>query len=228
MQLIQPFNPMNYDPTQGIGQLPIGKHPVIIESDEVKPTKNNDGGYLQLNLRIIDGPNAGTTGGYRLNLYNNSQQAVEIAHKQLSAVCHVVGVFQILNDCSVLHNKPFLVEVGPQKGDPNYTEIKKVFDINGNEPGKAGQGTQGAQPQQQQGATGGGWQQGGGNQQQGGGSPQWGGGNQPQGGAGGGWQQPNQQQNQQPNQQQPQGGNQGGWQQNQQGGNNGAPPWGAK
>lgn len=149
MQLIQAFNAQQYDPSQGVGSLPIGKHPVIVESSEVKANKANDGGYLQLNLRIIDGPQQGTTGAYRLNLYHSNQQTVEIAHRQLSAICHVIGVFQV-TDSSQLHNLPFLIEVGPQKKDPQYTEVKKVFDMNGNEPGKAGAGTPAAQPQQQQ------------------------------------------------------------------------------
>ncbi|QBZ71739.1 hypothetical protein [Pseudomonas phage KP1] len=136
MQLIQQFDATQFDPTQGVGGLPIGRHPVIVESSEVKANKNNDGGYLQLNLRIIDGPQQGTVGAYRLNLYHTNQQTIEIAHKQLSAVCHVTGVFQV-QDSSQLHNIPFVVEVGPQKNDAQYTEIKKVFDINGNEPGKA-------------------------------------------------------------------------------------------
>ena len=251
MQLIQPFNAQQYDPTQGVGSLPIGKHPVIIETSEVKANKANDGGYLQLNLRIIDGPQSGTQGAYRLNLYHTNQQTVEIAHRQLSAICHVIGVFQI-NDSSQLHGIPFLIEVGPQKNDPQYTEVKKVFDMNGNEPGKAGQGAAPAQPQQA--AAGFGQQpQGGGFQQQPAQQPA-------QGAAWGGQQQPAQQPQQQPAQggqwggqpqQQPQGqpqgggaawgqqpqqnaapqgGQPGGWQQQPQGGApaGGAAPWGAR
>lgn len=226
MQLIQAFNAQQYDPTQGVGSLPIGKHPVVVESSEVKANKANDGGYLQLNLRIIDGPQTGTTGAYRLNLYHTNQQTVEIAHRQLSAICHVIGVFQV-NDSSQLHGIPFLIEVGPQKNDPQYTEVKKVYDMNGNEPGKAGAGAAAAQPQGQQGF--GQQPQGGGFQQQ----PQ----GQPNGGAAwGGQQQPQQNpaQGQQPQgQQQPaQGGQPGGWQQNAQGGGapagGGAAPWGQR
>src|SRR5574343_583909 len=150
-QLIQAFNAQQYDPTQGGGSLPVGRHPVIIESSEVKANKANDGGYLQLNLKLIDGPQMGTTGAYRLNLYHSNPQTAEIAHRQLSAICHVIGVFNV-QDSQQLHNIPFIVEVGLQKGEEaaqkGYTEVKKVFDINGNEPGKAGQGAAPAQPQQ--------------------------------------------------------------------------------
>jgi len=147
-QLIQPFNANNFDPTQGVGGLPIGRHPVIIQSSDVKATKANDGGYLQLDLQIIDGPQKGTVGAYRINLYNASQQAVDIANRQMSAISHVTGVFMI-QDTAQLHNIPFIIEVGPQKNDPQYTEVKKVFDIHGNEPGKPPAQGGAAQPQGQ-------------------------------------------------------------------------------
>ena len=157
-QLLQAFNAQQYDPTQGGGSLPVGRHPSIIESSEVKANKANDGGYLQLNVKLIDGPQTGTTGAYRLNLYHSNPQTAEIAHRQLSAICHCVGVFNV-QDSSQLHNIPFIIEVGLQKGEEaaqkGYTEVKKVFDINGNEPGKAGQGAPAAQPQQQPAAQGG-------------------------------------------------------------------------
>ena len=151
-QLLQAFNAQQFDPTQGGGSLPVGRHPVIIESSEVKANKANDGGYLQLKVKLIDGPQMGTTGAYRLNLYHSNPQTAEIAHRQLSAICHVVGVFNV-QDSAQLHNIPFIIEVGLQKGEEaaqkGYTEVKKVFDINGNEPGKAGQGAAQAQPQGQ-------------------------------------------------------------------------------
>ena len=157
-QLLQAFNAQQFDPTQGGGSLPVGRHPVIVESSEVKANKANDGGYLQLNLKLIDGPQMGTTGAYRLNLYHSNPQTAEIAHRQLSAICHVIGVFNV-QDSQQLHNIPFIAEVGLQKGEEaaqkGYTEVKKVFDINGNEPGKAGQGAPAAQPQQQPAAQGG-------------------------------------------------------------------------
>lgn len=168
-QLIAAFNAHQFDPSQGGGSLPVGRHPVVIIESEVKGTSANDGGLLELTLRIIDGPAAGTTGPYRLNLYNKSEKAVEIAHKQMSAICHVIGVYNV-TETQAMHNLPFLIEVGMQKGEEaaakGYTEVKKVFDINGNEPGKAGAGQQAAQPaqqqqaqQQQQPAQGGGWGQ---------------------------------------------------------------------
>lgn len=145
MQLLQQFDATTVDPTQGPGQLPIGRHPVVISGSEIKATKAQNGGMLELELSITDGPSKGEKGAYRLNLYNPNQQAVAIAQRQLSALCHVTGVFKVA-DSSQLHNIPFIVEVGYQDGQgPNapqgennkgYTEVKRVFDIHGNEPGK--------------------------------------------------------------------------------------------
>ena len=112
-QLLQAFNAQQFDPTQGGGSLPVGRHPCIIESSEVKANKANDGGYLQLNVKLIDGPQMGATGAYRLNLYHSNPQTAEIAHRQLSAICHVVGVFNV-QDSAQLHNIPFIIEVGLQ------------------------------------------------------------------------------------------------------------------
>lgn len=148
-QLIQPFDASQVNPEQGSGQLPIGRHPVIVQASEVKSNKNNDGGYLQLDLLITDGPQKGASGAYRINLYHSNLTTVQIAQKQLSAVCHVTGVF-MLQDSTQLHNIPFVVEVGPQKSDAQYTEVKKVFDVNGNEPGKQGNAAQQQQQPAQQ------------------------------------------------------------------------------
>ena len=236
-QLLQAFNAQQYDPTQGGGSLPVGRHPVIIESSEVKANKANDGGYLQLNVKLIDGPQTGTTGAYRLNLYHSNPQTAEIAHRQLSAICHCVGVFNV-QDSSQLHNIPFIIEVGLQKGEEaaqkGYTEVKKVFDINGNEPGKAGQGAPAAQPQQQPAAQGGGAWGGQPAQQPAaqpqGNAPAWGGGQpaqqQPQGAPAGNAPAWGQQPAQQPAAQQP-AQQAGGWQQGGAAPAGGA-PWGQR
>lgn len=190
MRLPQTFDATKYDPTQGFGQMPVGKHPVVISDSEVKATQNNDGGMVVFELTIIDGPAKGQTGPYRLNLYNKSEKAVEIAHRQMSALCHVTGVYNV-EDTAALHNIPFVVDVQLQRdkdaASKGYTEVVRVYDINGNEPGKGNAGagaSQGAPAQQgggnawgangggQQAGNGAGWGQNGGQPSQGQGQPQ--------------------------------------------------------
>jgi len=169
-QLLNPFDATQVDPAGTAPFFPVGTHKVVIVGNEVKATKDETGGLLELTLQIIEGEFTGLQAPYRLNLYNKSEKAVEIAYKQLSAICHVTGVYQVLN-ADVLMNIPFLAVVGLQKkvkaDDPDYTEIKGVKDIHGNDPGKQGQPAQQQaannfqtqqQPVQQQ-AQAGGWQQ---------------------------------------------------------------------
>ena len=95
MQLSTPFNARLVDPTQMVPMLPLGRHPVVIVADEIKGTKAGDGGFLLFTLKITDGPNAGQSGAYRIQLYNKHEKAREIAERQLSALCHVIGVLDL-------------------------------------------------------------------------------------------------------------------------------------
>lgn len=143
-QLLQAFDPRSVNPASASGgsQLPVGEHPVVIEKAEVKPTAGNDGGYLQLDLLVIDGPAKGSRGAWRLNLYNQNAKAVEIAYRQLSALCYAVAFFDLLNDASKLCGKPFIAVVGLQRdkeaADKGYTEVKGCKDMQGRDPGATG------------------------------------------------------------------------------------------
>lgn len=241
---------LNFDanqvaPNTGYEPVPEGWYNVAITESEIKPTKDGEGAYLQLKTSIIDGPHTGKPIFVRLNIQNKNQQAVDIAYGELSAICHVTGVYQI-GDSSQLHGIPFQLRVivtPPKDGRDAGNEVKGYRDARGNEPGKGGGMSQGGgqpsnfggQPQGQgqppQGQGGQAWGNGApqGQQQPQGGNPAWGG--QPQGNPGqgqppqngpqgGGWGQPAQGQPQG----QPQG-NGGGWTQQPQGQPGGA-PWG--
>jgi hypothetical protein len=196
----------NMVPPKQLGEShPVGKFPFQISNTEITATKDNTGGMFVVMFKTPAGEAV-----HRYNISNQSAKAVEIAHGQLSALCHATGIFKLdwANDGAALRGGQGMIEVGFQKGQEptpenpagGYTEIKKVYDRNGNEPGKAPQAAPQTQPN-------GGWGQ-----------------QQPQ-------QQPAPQQMQQPNpnppmQQNPQGGwgQQGAGQQQQQP-NQVDPPW---
>lgn len=172
--LTEAFDPTQVDPTQGSGGWPLGRHPVVATGVEVKATKDGNNGMASFTLEVIDGPEKGYKGFWNLNLYHESEKARNFARRDLSAMCHATQTFRLGaqgTDLSQLFNKPFVVDVGYQRGHnpatdgeeaKGYTEIKKLYDIHGNEPGKSGQGggqapQQNNQQTQNQGGNGGGW-----------------------------------------------------------------------
>ena len=96
--------PSNFDP------LPEGKYQAVVSASEIKPTKDQNGAYLELELTVIDGAYSNRKVWARLNLDNPSAAAVKIARQHLSALCRAVGVLAI-NDSSELHNRPLGISV---------------------------------------------------------------------------------------------------------------------
>lgn len=132
------FDATQFTPNQGGEAHPLGKFPAQISNTEIKPNKANTGGLFVVTFTTP----SGSIGNY-YNLWNESPKAVEIANKELSALCHATGVFRLdwQNDGAAIRGARCMIEVGEQKdkeGKPTgYVEIKKVYDLQGNEPGKA-------------------------------------------------------------------------------------------
>ena len=171
MQMAGSFNANQFEPNQGFGiHPPAQKIPFTITGTEIKENAAKDGGYFQVEFTTPLGLIS-----FRYNIWSKTPKAVEIAHGQLSALCRATGRYQIdwANEGAALRGGQGLTDIGYQKGeepDPafpdrkGYTEIKRVYDMAGNDPAKPGvaqaqpQGQQpqgGAAPLQQQ--PGGGW-----------------------------------------------------------------------
>lgn len=101
---------------QTFDALPEGQYVVIATSSEMKPTKTGNGKYLQFTLEVLDGPYKNRKLFARLNLVNSNQMAVDIAQRELGAICKAVGIIKP-NDSAELHNKPMLVSVGVEIDD---------------------------------------------------------------------------------------------------------------
>ena len=111
--------------------LPEGQYVVIGTASEMKPTKAGTGQFLQITFEVLDGPCKGKKLWARMNLVNPNQTAVDIAQRELAAICRAVGVIKP-NDSAELHNRPLLVtvavEVDDRKREGNV--IKKFEAIN--------------------------------------------------------------------------------------------------
>lgn len=119
------FNANDIEPAD-FSALPQGDYSVIISASEWRDAKNG-GQYLAFTFQVIDGPAKGRYVWHNLNLQNTNPKAVEIAQRELSAICRACGRMTI-SDSEQLHNIPHKVHVAyiPAKGEfPEKNQIKK-------------------------------------------------------------------------------------------------------
>lgn len=119
------FDSTNIDPTSHFDPLPAGEYNCIITDSTQKHTKDGAGQYLELKLEIQSGEFSGRTLFDRLNLQNSNQKAVEIAQRQLSQICHAIGVLQVA-DSEQLHYKPLVAIVKIRPASGNYDAANDI------------------------------------------------------------------------------------------------------
>jgi hypothetical protein len=131
---LQGFDANNVAPSS-FEVVPAGEYEVAIVSSVVETTKDKLGKFLKLELAVLNGQYQNKKIFDRLNLWNKSAQATEIARGTLSAICRAVGVMTP-EDSSALHNKPMRVKVvvkkSPEFGESN--EVKAYKPRNGAPP----------------------------------------------------------------------------------------------
>jgi len=130
------FDASGIEPTTDFEVIPAGHYAAEITNSEMRPNSKQTGEFLWLEFTILDGPFAGRKLWAQLNLVNPSQQAVEIAQRELSAICHAVGKLRV-QDSIELHNIP--MEIGIKiKNDAEYGPqniIRNFKELNGNRQG---------------------------------------------------------------------------------------------
>jgi hypothetical protein len=104
------FDASAVEPQQSFDALPVGRYEVIITDSEMKDTKAGNGQYLQLTFSVTGGQHDGRKLWSRLNLVNPNATAVGIAERELSAICHCVGIITP-SDSEELHDRPLIVDV---------------------------------------------------------------------------------------------------------------------
>lgn len=112
------FDATQVEPQGEYTPIPAGDYKVQIITSEMVATKAGDGQMLKLELEIMEGDQSGRKLFDRLNLDNPNAQAVEIAQRALSSICHSVGVLSV-QDSEELHFKPMIavVTVSPPRGE---------------------------------------------------------------------------------------------------------------
>lgn len=112
------FDANTVQPQESFDVLPAGFYPVVITESEMKGTSTG-GQMLVLTLEVIEGQFKGRKVWERLNLVNNNDQAVQIAQRSLSAICHAVKEFQV-QDSSQLHHKPLIAKLKVNPASNGY------------------------------------------------------------------------------------------------------------
>ena len=107
---------LNYDATgqEGMSErsvLPAGEYAAAIAKADRKEAKTAGNAYINLEFEVTDGPAKGRRFWTMLNLWNSNVQAVEIAQRELTSICHAVGRLQV-RDTDELLGIPMLVKLG--------------------------------------------------------------------------------------------------------------------
>lgn len=126
------FDASQVAPSQALDPIPAGWYNAAIDQSELKPTKDGSGMYLEVRFTVLDGQYAGRKVFHNFNIRNNNAQAVEIAYKDLSAICHAVGILQC-QDSEQLHGRPLRAKVTLKPSDGTYearNEIRGYKNIN--------------------------------------------------------------------------------------------------
>jgi hypothetical protein len=119
------FDATQIDPSQQFEAIPPGKYKVQIVASEMRPTKDGNGQYLWLEQEILEGEYQGRRLWDRLNLANANAQAVEIAQRTLSALCHAVGELHVA-DSEQLHFKPLIATVRVRAARDGYDASNEI------------------------------------------------------------------------------------------------------
>ena len=100
----------NAEAQQDFSAIPTGDYLSAIVDSDMKPTKKEDGEYLELVWQVLEGEYKGRKVWGRFNLKSTSEKAVEIANRQFASIREATGVTNP-RDSQELHNKPHVIRV---------------------------------------------------------------------------------------------------------------------
>lgn len=124
---------------------PAGEYTMQIVNSDVRTTKSGTGQYLWLEFDILSGPVRGKFWD-RLNYINESPKTVEIANRQISAICNALNIVA-LDDSDKLHMKPLRVQLKvTERADGSLQNSAKYLPLNAAAPAPAAAAPSAAAP----------------------------------------------------------------------------------
>lgn len=123
------FDASRVAPSTGeLDPIPAAWYIAMMDKSEMVPTKDaatTGHAYLECRFNIADGQFAGRKLFSRLNLRNSNPVAAEIAQKELSAICHAVGIMQV-QDSQQLHGIPIKIKVKLKPATAQYSASNEI------------------------------------------------------------------------------------------------------
>lgn len=124
------FNAADVAPAETFDVIPAGEYHGQVIASDLRATKSGTGQYIWLEQEILDGQYKGRKLWTTLNIINSNETAVDIAARQLSALCHAVGEIDV-SDTDQLHFKPMLMVV---KVVPKTEQYAAKNEVSGYKP----------------------------------------------------------------------------------------------
>jgi hypothetical protein len=103
---------------------PAGLYPAVMVSASKKPTRNNDGYFIECVYSIIEGQHTGKRFTSRMNLWNSNPTAVGIAKRELKSLRKALGLHDTESNLQQFVNKPMVLNISAKarKDDPSKAE----------------------------------------------------------------------------------------------------------
>ena len=111
-QLNNPFDPNQVKTESTYDPVPVGDYTGEVIDSTIRDTKSGSGQYIELRIRIAEGPNEGRLIFDRLNFLNANPKAQEIGQRQLKSLCEACGIKGSLEDTVDLHGHLFNMRLG--------------------------------------------------------------------------------------------------------------------
>ena len=126
MRLEQPFNPDGVPEPLNRDVVPAGWYRVMILNDERRETVAGGSFYLWLDVAILDGSYKGRHVFHMINLWNQSEQARDIARQEFASLIRAVGVPGPVQQTEVLHQIAVRAKVRVRKGRGDYPDSNDI------------------------------------------------------------------------------------------------------
>lgn len=121
------FDASQVEPAQAFDVLPAGWYAAMITASERKETKSG-GAMLVLTFDLLENIHPQLKGRKvwgRLNLWNANAQAVQIAQRDLSAICRATNVLAV-TDTDALHHKPLAIKLKVRPAEGEYEASNEI------------------------------------------------------------------------------------------------------